>query len=362
MKVETHLPLGKVDPGVRASEIRLDLPAVSADARLVERLGYDGLVLTETKEDPFVVMALAGDRTERISLTTAVAMAFPRSPTVTALTAWTVQRASRGRFILGLGSQVKGHIERRYGMTWSPPGPWLTDYVGAVRAVWRCWQERTPLDYRSEHYTLTLMNPLFDPGPIDHPDIPVHLAAVNAHMARVAGRVADGLRPHPICTRRYLDEVIGPAIRAGAADTGRDADRVEVCASPLIVTAADEAALAARVSDVRARIAFYASTRTYRPVFDLHGWDDVAERLSVLSREQRWEEMERHVTDEMVDTVAVVGMYDEIAERVWRRYEGACAKVEFSIPVRTPDDEARLGSMVAEVQRGFAPAVPAGGG
>jgi probable F420-dependent oxidoreductase len=338
--------------------VRLDVAAVGADARRVERLGYDGLVLTETKEDPFVVMALAGAGTNRISLTTAVAMAFPRSPTATALTAWTLQRASGGRFVLGLGTQVKGHIERRYGMTWHPPGPWLTDYVGAVRAVWACWQDGTDLDFHSDHYTLTLMNPLFDPGAIEHPYIPVHVAAVNAHMARVAGRIADGVRPHPICTRRYIDETLVPATRRGATEAGRAAAAIDVCASPLIATAPDEAGVAARVSNVRARIAFYASTRTYRAVFETHGWDDVADRLSVLSRQGRWDEMEQHVSDEMVDTIAVVGTYDQIAERVWRRYAGACDRVEFSIPVQGPEDEERLAGMVHQIGAGFPPERP----
>ena len=357
MKVETHLPLGKVDPGVRAAGVRLDVARVGTDAGLVERLGYDGLVLTETKEDPFVVMALASAGTQRISLTTAVAMAFPRSPTATALTAWTLQRASGGRFVLGLGTQVKGHIERRYGMAWHAPGPWLTDYVGAVRAVWDCWQHGTDLDFHSEHYTLTLMNPLFDPGPIDHPHIPVHVAAVNAHMARVGGRIAEGVRPHPICTRRHLEETLGPAVRRGAVEAGRDPADVELCASPLIATAPDDAGVAARVSDVRARIAFYASTRTYRAVFETHGWEDVTERLSVLSRQGRWDEMERHVSDEMVETIAVVGTYDQIAERVWRRYEGVCDKVEFSVPVAGEEGEERLAGMVHQLRQGF-PAGP----
>src|SRR5690606_9039909 len=275
MLVETHLPLGKVDPGLRESDRPVRVDAVPRDAALVEAIGYDGLVLTETKEDPFVVMAMAATTTSRLRLTTAVAIAFPRSPTVTAMTAWTLQRASRGRFRLGLGTQVKGHIERRYGLPWSAPGPWLEDYIGAVRAVWDCWQHRTPLDYRSEHYELTLMNPLFDPGPIDHPYPPIHLASVNAHMARIAGRHADGVRPHPICTRRDIAEVLRPAVAAGAEEAGRDRRAVETVAGPLIVTAPTEAELAARVGAVRSRISFYASTRTYRAVFDLHGWGDV---------------------------------------------------------------------------------------
>lgn len=350
MKVETHLPLGKVDPGIRETEKPVDLPGVPADAALVERLGFDGLVLTETKEDPYVVMALAATSTQRLSLTTAVAMAFPRSPTITAMAAWTLQRASQGRFVLGLGTQVKGHIERRFGMTWHKPGPWLEDYVGAVRAVWDCWQNRTPLDFHSTHYDLTLMNPLFDPGPIEHPDIPVHIAAVNPHMARVGGRIADGVRPHPICTRRYLAEVLQPAIALGTADAGRPDDAVSVVASPLIITAPTEAELEARVSNVRSRISFYASTRTYRPVFDLHGWDDVADDLSVLSRQGRWDEMEHRISDEMVEAIAVIGTYDDIGRNVVERYRGICDRVEFSIPVQGPADAERLAAIVADIQ------------
>lgn len=352
MKVETHLPLGKVDPGLRETERPVAVDGVPDDAAVVERIGFDGLVLTETKEDPFVVMAMAAATTDRIDLTTAVAIAFPRSPTVTAMTAWTLQRGSRGRFVLGLGTQVKGHIERRYGMTWSAPGPWIEEYVAAVRAVWATWQHGSDLDFHGHHYDLTLMNPLFDPGPIEWPDIPVQLAAVNAHMARVGGRVAEGVRPHPICTRRYLEEVLRPAIDAGCEDAGRRPGDVAVIASPLIVTGPDASTVEQRMSNVRARISFYASTRTYRAVFDTHGWGDIGEELSALSRRQEWDEMERHVTDEMVETIAVVGTYDEIANEVRDRYAGVCSGVEFSIPVKDPDDEAMLTEMVATIQAG----------
>jgi probable F420-dependent oxidoreductase len=351
VKVETHLPLGKVDPGLRATDARLDVRTVPEAARRVEDLGFDGLVLTETKEDPYIVMALAAATTSRIDLTTAVAMAFPRSPTITAMTAWTMQRASGGRFILGLGTQVKGHIERRYGMKWSAPAPWLSDYIAAVRAVWNCWQHGTELDFHSDHYDLTLMNPLFDPGPIEHPTIPIHVAAVNAGMARVAGRVADGLRPHPICTRRYLEQVLVPGVAEGSRQANRSAGDVEVCASPLIVTAPDDRSLEQRISDVRARIAFYASTRTYRPVFDTHDWGDVAERLSSLSHQQRWDEMEQFVTDEMVETIAVVAPHDRLAEAVHARYGGICSRVEFSIPVDSPDSAEMLQDMVRTIQQ-----------
>jgi probable F420-dependent oxidoreductase len=350
MDVETHLPLGKVDPGIRETERPVDIARFHEGAALVERLGFDGIVLTETKEDPFVAMAMAATTTTRIDLTTAVAIAFPRSPTVTALTAWTLQRASRGRFKLGLGAQVKGHIERRYGMQWHTPGPWLEDYVRAVRAVWACWQDRTPLDFHSDHYDLTLMNPLFDPGPIEEAVPPIHLASVNTHMARLAGRHADAVRPHPICTRRYISEVLAPAVAVGASDVGRDAAAIEMVASPLIVTAPTESELAAKISAVRSRISFYASTRTYRAVFELHGWDDIGERLSALSRQQRWDEMERHISDEMVHEIAVVAPYDTIADAVATRYAGLCDRVEFSIPTADPDDEALLAEMVREIR------------
>src|SRR5690606_1935311 len=173
---------------------------------------------------------------------------------------------------------------------------------------------------------------------------------VNHHMARVGGRVADGVRPHPICTRRYLEEVMRPAIDQGATESGRAPAAVEVIASPLIVTGPDQATVEKRLSDVRARIGFYASTRTYRAVFDTHGWTDVAERLSVLSRRQEWDSMEAHVTDEMVETVAVVGTYDDIARKVRERYAGVCTGVEFSIPVPDPADRERLSRMVEEIR------------
>lgn len=350
MQVETHLPLGKVDPGLRETERPVDMARFHLDAEVVEQLGFDGLVLTETKEDPFIAMAMAATTTDRIDLTTAVAIAFPRSPTVTAMTAWTLQRASEGRFKLGLGTQVKGHIERRYGVPWSAPAPWLEDYVEAVQAVWTCWQERTPLDFHSEHYDLTLMNPLFDPGPIEHPFPPIHLAAVNSHMARLAGRHAAAVRPHPICTRRYIEEVIRPAVELGAVERGRSPDSIEMVASPLIVTAPTDAELAEKVSTVRSRISFYASTRTYRAVFDLHGWGDIGERLSALSRQQRWGEMERHVSDEMVHEIAVVAPYDSLADAVADRYAGLCDRVEFSIPAGDPDERERLAAMVRTIQ------------
>src|ERR1700748_332413 len=199
MRLERLRPLGRVDPGPRAPEIPLDLASIGRDARLLEEVGYHGLVVEETKDDPFILMALAAQPTEKLRLGTSVAIAFPRSPTVTAMSAWTLSKLSKGRFTLGLGTQVKAHIERRYGLPWSPAGPWMREYVQAVRAVWDHWQKGTPLEVKGPHYNINLMVPLFNPGPIEHPDIPIHVAAVNSVMCRMAGELAEGIRLHPVC-------------------------------------------------------------------------------------------------------------------------------------------------------------------
>ena len=346
MKIETLLPLGKLDPGLRAAPAGLDVAAVAADSARAEALGYDGIITEETKTDPFIVMALAAQATRRVSLATAVAIAFPRSPTVTALSAWTLQKLSGGRFTLGLGSQVKGHIERRYGMAWSAPGPWLREYVQALRAIWDCWQNGTKLDFQGEHYKLSLMVPLFAPAPLEHPHIPVELAAVGAYMCQVAGEVADGIRAHPIAMPRYMAEVMLPAARKGAAKAGRDLAKFTMCVMPLVATAADRARLAERVANVRARVAFYASTPAYLACFESEGYGEVAQALQALARAQRWEEMPALVGDEMLDAYAVIGTHDEIAAKLRARYAGLATAIEFAIPVADAGDEARLRALL----------------
>jgi probable F420-dependent oxidoreductase len=350
MKLETLLPLGKVDPGLRAAETPLDITRVGDDARLVEELGYDGLVTEETKDDPYVIMALAAQATTRIRLTTGVAMAFPRSPTITAMSAWSLQRLSKGRFKLGLGSQVRGHIQRRFGMAWSPPGPWMREYVKAVRAIWASWQTGAPLDVKGEHYTINLKVPLFTPVPLEHPDIPIHLAAVNPYMCQVAGEVADGVRPHPVCTPKYIDEVMLPEVRKGATKAGRPLDRFEVCIKPLVATGPDRATVERAVRDVRARVAFYASTPAYAAAFEAHGLGDLARELAAYSRAQRWDEMPGFITDDILHTYATVGTFDEIADKLHARYGRIVTHAEFSIPVGSAADKARLTKMVEQLQ------------
>jgi probable F420-dependent oxidoreductase len=350
MKVETLLPLGKTDPGLRASDTPLDLTKVYDEAQLVESLGYDSLCVEETKTDPYIVMALAGQATTRLGLTTAVAMAFPRSPTITAMSAWNLQKLSSGRFTLGLGTQVKGHIRRRFGMEYSPSGPWIRDYVRAVRAVWDCWQHRTKLDYEGEHYRLNLMVPLFDPGPIEHANIPIHLAAVNRYMCRVAGEVANGVRPHPICTPSYIERVMLPEVWRGAEQAGRDPSKIDVCIKPLIATAPDLEQLEQKIRDVRARVAFYASTPSYRAAFEHHGLGDLASELQQLSRVQRWEEMPSLISDEVLHLYATVGTYGEIVDQLYERYGRIITNAEFSVPVRSGEEREHLADLVRELQ------------
>lgn len=350
MRLETLLPLGKVDPGLRTPATPFDITTVADNARLLEEIGYSGIATEETKDDPFVVLALAAQATTRLHLTTAVAIAFPRSPTITAMSAWTLQKLSRGRFTLGLGSQVKGHIQRRYGMKWHPPAAWMREYVGAVRAVWDCWQNGTRLDFRGDHYNLNLMVPLFDAGPIEHPDIPIHIAAVNPLMCAVAGEIADGVRPHPVCTPSYIEQVMLPAVRSGAAKNGRALEGFRVCMKPLVASARTEEQLVAKVEDARARIAFYASTPGYLAAFDHLGLGDLARSATVYSREQRWEELPRMISDDVLEKFVVIGTHDEIGRKLVRRYGGLVTDIEFSIAVNDDEDRQALRKLARDIQ------------
>ena len=352
MLLETLLPLGKVDPGLRAPEVPLDLASIGKNARLLEEIGYDGMVVEETKDDPFIIMALAAEATSKLKLATSVAIAFPRSPAVTAMSAWTLQKLSHGRFTLGLGTQVRAHIERRFGVPWSPAGPWIREYVAAVRAIWDCWQNGTKLDVQGPHYNINLTVPLFNPGPIEHPRIPIQLAAVNPLMSQIVGEVADGLRAHPVCTPSYIEQVMLPAVRAGAAKAGRSLEQFQVCMKPLVATAATEEELVPKVRDVRARVAFYASTPQYRAAFDHHGLGGLADKLKLLSRAQRWEEMPQHISDDVLHTFVTVGTYEAIARKLSDRYGRVVTHCEFSIPVKDAADKEVLRELAKTIQGG----------
>ena len=352
MKVETLLPLGKLDPGLREPDTPLHIAEFAALAGRAEAIGYDAVLVEETKDDPYQLLALGAAGTSTVGLGTSVAMAFPRSPTITAMSAWSLQKLSGGRFVLGLGSQVRGHVRRRFGLEWHPPAPWMRDYVGAVRAVWRAWQTGEGLDYVSERYSINLIVPLFDPGPIDHPDIPIHVAAIGPNMCAVAGEVADGVRLHPICTERFIDEEIRPSVDRGLDRAGRDRSEVEVCMKPLVGTAADPERLEQVARIVRARVAFYLSTPSYRRVFDLHDWGDLADQAAVLSKAKRWDDLAEMVPDEVLHTVATLGTHDEIGAELRRRYGNRVDRIEFSIPVADQADAELLADLLADLRGG----------
>ena len=315
------------------AEIAVASPGEAAAlAAKAEEYGFDCLWVNETKHDPFVQIALAAGSTRKIELGTSIALAFTRSPTTLAYTAWDLQSVSKGRFILGLGSQVKGHIERRFGMRWEPPAPKMKDVVLALRSVWGSWQTGTRLDYNGRFFRLDLMTPFFTPGPIEHPAIPVYIAAVNEGMCRVGGMVADGIHVHPLHTAKYLREVVLPAIAEGASKASRKKEDISVAASVFAAVGGNESEVEAVKEAMRQQIAFYASTRSYKKVLELHGWGDIGERLRSLSLKGEWGAMGREVTDDMLDEFVVQGSWSEIGSIVGKKYGGMIDRVRMYVP------------------------------
>jgi len=301
-----------------------DVPAI---ARAAEAMGFEALWSSETMHDPFLPGALIAEHTSRLRFGTAVAIAFARSPATLAYTAWDLAQASEGRFILGLGTQVKAHIERRFGMPWpdSVVGK-LREQVAAIRAFWNCWQHGERLNFRGEHYKLTLMTPFFNPGPIQHPSVPIYLAGVNAGLARLAGECADGFHAHPFHSAEYLKQVVLPAIEQGAAKAGRARSDIEVSTTAFVVTNPQEEYF------VRSQIAFYASTPSYRPVMALHGWQTTAEQLSALASRGTWGEMPALINDEMLETFAVRADVGDLPAALAERYNGLVDRLALYIP------------------------------
>lgn len=326
----------------------LDWAAVGKTARVAESLGYDAVCIPEIVGDPFLSAAAATLATERIGVGTGIAVAFPRSPTIVAATAWALQVNSKGRFTLGLGTQVKGHNERRFGVPWSAPAARLREYVEAVRAVWRTWEHREKLDYRGEHYQLTLMTPEFSPPPSGLPRVPIHLAAVRPAMISLAARVADGARLHAFCTRKYLDEVVMPRLEAGLAEVGRPRSTFEVSGGGFIATGPDAAAVARSLETVRYRVAFYASTKAYRPVMELHGWGALATKLYRMSVTGQWADMAKQVPDDVLEHFTAIAPFSELPGAVEKRFGGLVDTVALGL-LENGDDPA-LGAVLPKIQ------------
>jgi probable F420-dependent oxidoreductase len=320
---------------------RVRLSDIAAHAQRAERLGYDGLAVPEAVHDALAAAAIALHATARLHVATSVVVAFARSPMVVAQTAWDLQEASGGRFELGLGSQVKGNIEGRYGMTWAPPVPRMREYVRAVRAIFACWQSGTPLRFEGEHYRLTRMQPYFSPGPIDHPDVPIFLGGVGPAMTALAGEVADGMMTHPTNTApRYLREVIRPRLAHGAARAGRDSSGLPLMVGPILATGATRAEVREAREHARRTLAFLYSTPAYWPSLELFGWKDRGERLHQLTREGKWDAMTRVVGDDLLDAVVPQGTYDEIESVLREWYGGSTTWLSFPMPEDPRHDEA----------------------
>lgn len=323
--------------------------SVASQARRARSLGFDGVMAAETSHDPFLALTMVAATEPDLDLGTAVAVAFARSPMTTAYSAWDLADLSQGKFLLGLGTQIRPHIVGRFSMPWSDPVPRMREFIVALRAIWQSWQHGEPLRFKGEHYRFSLMTPFFNPGPIAHPDVPIYVAAVGPAMCRLVGEAADGIHIHPFHTRRYLEDTAGPAIASGAARSGRDPDAITRVATLFVVTGRDEAEMARSAAAVRSRIAFYASTPAYRAVLDTHGWG-IGDELTAMSKRGEWAEMGDLIDDEMLATVAVVAPSDRVAAAIRQRCAGAVDRLGLVFG-QEPDADA-LAEIVAQLRPG----------
>lgn len=310
---------------------------VIAAAKQHEADGYSGLWSSESKHDPFLPLMLAGEHTSTLEIGTSIAVAFARNPMTLAATAWDMHNYSDGRFVLGLGSQIKPHIERRFSMPWSQPAKRMREMVSAIHAIWDTWQNDAPLNFQGDFYQHTLMTPFFSPGPLETPAPKVVIAAVGEVMCGVAGEVCDGIFLHGFTTERYIREVTLPAIRAGREKAGRSMDDFEVYGLPLTATGTDEESMAAAIKGVRDQIAFYASTPSYRKVLELHGWGELGDEIHTMSRTddpKKWSKMGDMIDDEVLNTFAVVGEPDQVATMLTERYGDVMDRLQFYAPYK----------------------------
>jgi probable F420-dependent oxidoreductase len=315
----------KIDSGLGT-----ELPKVADRVRTAEAAGFDCLWAAETTNDPFLSLTLAAEHSTSVSLGTGVAIAFARNPMSLAYTTNQLQEYSGGRVVLGMGSQVRRHIEKRFSSTWSHPAARMREYVLALRAIWASWNDEAALEFEGDFYTHTLMTPVFAPRPHQFGPPRVFLAAVGPRMNEVAGEVADGVITHGICSARYLREVIGPALDRGLTRSGRRRDALEITCPGFISVVEDESTMAKARDAMRRHVGYYASTPAYRPVLDLHGWGDLQTELYACSKAARWDDMARLVDDSVLDTLTIVCTPDRLAGEVAARYGGLVDRINVS--------------------------------
>jgi probable F420-dependent oxidoreductase len=319
----------KIDGG-----IGFDPNGIAAQAVRAEESGYDGVWSAETNHDPFLPIAVGAAATERLEFGTGIAVAFARNPMTLAVLANDLQILSKGRFMLGMGSQIKPHITKRFSMPWSHPAPRMRELILAIRAIWRTWETGEPLAFRGEFYTHTLMTPFFDPGPNPYGNPKILLAAVGELMTEVAGEVGDGFLVHGFSTEKYIREVSLPALERGAAKAGKTRADLTVSYPGFIVTGPDEQSMAAAAKGVREQIAFYGSTPAYRPVLELHGWGDLHPELNTLSKRGEWVQMGELINDDILNTFAVVAPLDQVAAEVRSRFGDIVDRFSFYAPYK----------------------------
>jgi probable F420-dependent oxidoreductase len=328
-----------------------DLSQMPALARFADELGFDGIWTFETSHDPYLPLVLAAEHSARLSLGTSIAVAFPRSPTITAQIAWDLAHYSKGRFILGLGTQVKGHNERRFGIKWERPVAKMRDYILAVRAVWDSWQHQAGLNYQGEFYKLTLMTPFFSPAPHEYSRIPIFVAGVNQRMCELAGELCDGFHVHPLHTTRYIEERILANIEIGLAKSGRTRSAIELSSSIFVIPTDDVEQAVKYEADLRQQIAFYASTPPYRPVFEVEGWSDVADQLRALAARGQWSAMPLLITDEMLDRFVLRGGWADLPALLRQKYSGLLERVSYYLPLVLGENDAGWRATAAGFKR-----------
>ncbi|MGI8939399.1 MAG: TIGR03617 family F420-dependent LLM class oxidoreductase [Iamia sp.] len=321
----------KVDGGVGG-----DLAMVPDIARLAEAEGYDGVWCAETNQDPFLTMLMTAEHTESIELGTGIAVAFARNPMTLAQSAHDIQRLAEGRFLLGLGSQIKPHITRRFSMEWSRPAARMKEMILALRAIWATWNEGTELAFEGEFYTHTLMTPFFTPPPSEHGPPPVYLAAVGPKMTTVAGEVADGLLAHGFTTAEYLRDVTLPALAEGGATADRTREDITISLPAFVVTGDSDESTAKAARAVKGQIAFYGSTPAYQGVLAHHGWGDLHGELNRLSKQKEWVAMGELIDDDVLNAFAVVAEPDDVARGLLDRFGGTVDRLSFYAPYKTP--------------------------
>ena len=329
------------------------LSDMAAYVQAAEAIGFDGIWTSETNADPFLPLALAAEHSQRVTLGTAIAVAFPRSPMTLAYMAWDLARYSNGRFILGLGTQVKAHNERRFGVKWEKPVRKLRETIEAMHAIWDCWQNGTPLDYQGEFFQLNLMTPFFSSGPLPTGRPPVYISAVNQNMLRLAGRLCDGVHIHAFHTPRYLREVALPELETGLSDSNRSRADLQINTSIFVIPTDDTKPAAAHELFAKQQLSFYMSTPAYRIVVELHGWQETAWKLSKMARRGEWEQMPHTISDEILAEFAVSGSWADLPGKIKARYAGGLLdRLSYYVPFNPGENDAAWRTTIEKFRQG----------